>query len=152
MSDVVKKYGIAAFCKSVELGDVRVSEFELTKLIGEHAARTGTTFSKLFEAQNEQGVTLRKAIAAARDAGWLEKTSTMSKAATLAPRVTGGRAAQNVNAPKAALAALQELVDQQRAANPALPESQAWSRVYQDPANQTLAARERAENRPTASW
>jgi hypothetical protein len=72
MSAVVKKYGITAFCKSVAQGDVAVSEHRLTELINEHAARAGTTFAKLFEAQDERGVTLRKAIAAARDAQFFQ--------------------------------------------------------------------------------
>jgi hypothetical protein len=42
-SDVVKKYGIVRFCKSVEQGDVRVSEHELTKLIDEQAKRENTS-------------------------------------------------------------------------------------------------------------
>ena len=33
MSAVVKQYGITAFCKSVEQGDVAVSEHQLTSLI-----------------------------------------------------------------------------------------------------------------------
>lgn len=157
MSDVVKKYGILALCKSVERGGVSISEHELTTLISEHAQRTGTTFAKLFEAQDEQGVTLRKAIVAARDAQFLSRTTTMSKAegmpgrATLAPRVTGGRAAQRVDDPRSALEELQKLVDAQRAANPALSESAAWLSVYTDPKNAELAARERAENRPVAT-
>jgi hypothetical protein len=158
MSAVVKQYGITAFCKSVENGDVRVSEHRLTELISEHCARTGVSFSKLFEAQDERGIALRKAIAAARDAQFVSRTSTLSKAAagmpgraTLTPRVTGGRAARAVDNPKSALAELQALVDEQRAQNPELSESQAWQRVYEHPDNQGLAARERAENRPVAT-
>jgi hypothetical protein len=159
MSDVVKKYGIVRFCKSVEQGDVRVSEHELTKLIDEQAKRENTSFVKLFEAQDERGIVLRKAIAAARDQQWLEKTTTMSKAAegmpgraTIQPRVVGGAAAQAVDNPKSALAELQALVDEQRAQNPALSESMAWQRVYEHPSNADLARREREENRPVASW
>jgi hypothetical protein len=159
MSDVVKKYGIVAFCKSVEQGDVRVSEHDLTKLIDEQAKRENTSFVKLFEAQDERGIVLRKAIAAARDAQFLSRTTTVSKAAagmpgraTIEPRVTGGRAAQAIDNPKTALEELQSLVDQQRAQNPALSESEAWLRVYEHPDNRALALREREENRPTASW
>jgi hypothetical protein len=159
MSAVVKQYGITAFCKSVANGDVRVSEHRLTELISEHCARTGVSFSKLFEANTDEGVTLRKAIAAARDAQFLSRTATLSKQAegmpgraTLTPRVTGGRAARAVDNPKSALDELQSLVDAQRAQNPALSESAAWLSVYTDPKNADLAARERAENRPTASW
>jgi hypothetical protein len=159
MSDVVKRYGITAFCKSVEKGDVSVSEHALCKLIEEAANRENTSFSKLFEAQDERGIVLRKAIMAARDAQFVSRTSTMSKAAagmpgraTLTPRVTGGRAARAVDNPKSALAELQALVDEQRAQNPALSESAAWLAVYTHPDNVELAQRERAENRPTAAW
>lgn len=96
-------------------------------------------------------MTLRKAIAAARDAQFLSRTTTMSKAATLTPRVTGGRAATAVDNPRSALDELQKLVDQQRAANPTLTEAGAWDKVYTDPKNATLVARERKENRPVAT-
>jgi hypothetical protein len=152
MSDVVKKHGIVAFCRSVEKGNVHVSEHELTKLISDQAEREGSTFSKLFCAQNEQGIALRKAIDAANNAQWLEKTSTMSKAATLEPRFVGGADARAVNNPKSALAQLKALVDQQRATNPTLSEAGAFAAVYTDPKNADLAARERAENRPVATW
>jgi hypothetical protein len=153
MSAVVKKYGITAFCKSVENGDVRVSEHRLTELISEHCARTGVSFSKLFEANTPEGVTLRKAIMAARDQQFLSRMTTTSKAegmpgrATLQPRVTGGAAARAVDNPKSALAELQALVDEQRAQHPELSESQAWQRVYEHPDNQGLAARETGRSR-----
>jgi hypothetical protein len=134
-----------------------VSEHQLTKLISEHCARTGVSFSKLFEAQDEQGITLRKAIAAARDVQFLSKTATAAtlQPVSLKPRVSGfsGKPAQqNVNDPKTALSQLAELVAAMRAANPDLTEAQAFATVYVDPANADLAARERAENRPTAVW
>jgi hypothetical protein len=158
MSAVVKRYGIVAFCKSVEKGDVRVSEHELTRLISEAAQRENSTFEKLFCAQDEQGVTLRKAINAARDAQFISRVTTksvedgMPGVASLAPRVTGGRAAQAVNDPKSALAELQKLVDQQRAQHPTLTEAGAWDKVYTDPRNSALVQRERHENRPVAAW
>jgi hypothetical protein len=93
---------------------------------------------------------------AARDQQFLSRTSKaagMPGRATLTPRLTGGAAARAVDNPKSALDELQALVDQQRAVNPALSESQAWQRVYEHPDNQALAARERAENRPVAqAW
>jgi hypothetical protein len=45
---------------------------------------------------------------------------------------------------------LQELVDAQRAQHPELSEAGCFAMVYQDPANASLAARERAENRSSA--
>jgi hypothetical protein len=121
---------------------------ETAKVICEAADRADTTFEKMFCAQDEQGVTLRKAIAAARDAQFFSRTS---KAATLAPKQVGGAAAQAVDNPKAALDQINELVAVQRRANPTLSEAQAFERVYSDPKNAALAARERAENRPTAT-
>jgi hypothetical protein len=145
MRDVIKRYGLIPFCKSVANGDVSVSEHELTKLICEAAERADTTFAKLFEAQDEAGVTLRKAIAAARDAQFFSRTS---KAATLQPRQVGGA---DVDDPKAALDQINELVAIQRRANPTLSEAQAFAQVYTDPKNATLVARERKENRPVAT-
>jgi hypothetical protein len=49
---------------------------------------------------------------------------------------------------KSALAALQRLAVETRKADPKLTREQAFSKVYTDPANARLAARERAENRP----
>jgi hypothetical protein len=178
MSAVVKKYGITAFAKSVAEGDVSCSEFEQTKLINEHCARKGLSFEKMFTAQDERGVTLRKAIMAARDAGFLSRTSAMSKAqpqfsnrssepfhaagavdgpagkpgrATLTPRFVGGRAAQRVDDPRSALDQLNELADAQRRQNTELTEAGAFARVYADPKNAELVRRERDENRPRAT-
>jgi hypothetical protein len=174
MSAVVKKYGIVAFCKSVEKGDVAVSEHQLTSLISEHCARTGVSFSKLFEAQDEQGITLRKAIAAARDAQFLSRTATVSKLgsstphfhaapddgpagtpgrATLAPRFVAGADARAVDNPRSALDQLNELAAEQRRQNKTLSEAGAFARVYEDKANAELVRREREENRPTSvAW
>jgi hypothetical protein len=65
---------------------------------------------------------------------------------------SGKPAQQNVNNPKRALDQLNELVAAMRAAHPTLSEAQAFAQVYTDPANAELVQRERAENRPTASW
>jgi hypothetical protein len=180
MRDVIKRYGLIPFCKSVANGDVRVSEHELTKVICESADRANTTFAKLFEANTEEGITLRKAITAARDAQFLSKLGPRPSpsmgggstphfhagdgsgageggaararfsSATLRPRVTGGRAATAVDNPKTALAQLQELVDAQRAEHPTLSEAQVFGMVYEDRANAELVRREREENRPRA--
>jgi hypothetical protein len=103
----------------------------------------------MFTAQDEVGLACRKAVDIAKNAQFFSRTS---KAATLTPRVTGGRAATAVDNPRSALDELQKLVDQQRAANPTLTEAGAWDKVYTDPKNATLVARERKENRPVASW
>jgi hypothetical protein len=155
----LKSLDVVQICKTMssEGSAFGLSEHDLVDLISKHAERTGTTFAKLFTAQDEQGVTLRKAIDVCKHEQWASRTATVSKAAgmpgcaTLAPRVSGGRAARAVDNPKTALAQLQELVDAQRAANPALSESAAWLSVYTDPRNRKLAERERMENRPVAT-
>lgn len=149
LSDVVKRYGIVAFCKSVSAGDVTVSEHELTKLIEEQAKREGTSFSKMFCDPGEQGLALRKAIAVAKDAQFVAMAT--GKAATLVPRFVGGENARAVNNPRSALSQLNDLVAEQRRQHPTLSEAQAFERVYTDPKNRDLAARERAQNRPTAT-
>lgn len=47
-----------------------------------------------------------------------------------------------------ALAQLDKLVERMRAAQPQLTKSQAFDRVYSNPANAALAMRERLQNRP----
>jgi hypothetical protein len=149
LTDVVKKFGIHALAKSVAQGEVRVDEHTLTSLISDAAARSGVSFSRLFEATTPEGATLLKAIAVARDQQWLSRTTT--KVATLQPTQVGGRDAQNIGNPKSALDQIEDLVATQRKNNPALSESQAWERVYTDPCNRKLAEREREENRPVAT-
>ena len=45
---------------------------------------------------------------------------------------------------------LAELVAEQRRNHPELTEAGAFARVYEDPKNRDLAARERAQNRPSS--
>jgi hypothetical protein len=129
---IIKQYGIVRFCKSVEAGDVRCSEHELTKLISEHAERNGTSFVKLFTAQTEDGKALRSAIQAVKYSQFA-KAGARLKPATLKPNVTAPGWEENdasvVDDPKAALAAIQRLVDELRSAEPTLDEAHAWARV-----------------------
>jgi hypothetical protein len=155
----LKSLDAVSICKTMsnEGSAFGLAEHDLVALIDSYAKKHGTSFAKLFEAQDDTGLALRKAVTIARDAQFLSRTSKaagMPGRATLTPRSSGfpGKPAQqNVNNPKSALAALQELVDAQRAANPALSESEAWLRVYEHPDNRELALRERAENRPVAT-
>jgi hypothetical protein len=156
LSDVVKRYGWQAVCKQlVENGTGSFSEAEVTEMLTVAAQkaypgeRPDVAFAKLY--CGPDGELARRTTLAARDAGFISRTKT-EKAATLQPRVVGGADARAVNQPKAALAALQELVDEQRRQHPTLTEAGAWDKVYTDPANREIVNRERAENRPTAGW
>jgi hypothetical protein len=144
MSDVVKHYGIVPFCKSVAAGDIAVSEHELTKLIGEDAQRRGTTFAALFASQTPEGVTLRKAINAAKEAQWVKQGI-----GPLMPILPTWTHPKDVNNPKDALDQLNEMAEKMRRTTDGstLSAAQAFSRVYSDPANAALVARERAEAR-----
>jgi hypothetical protein len=155
----VKSLDAVKICKAMvsDSDAYGTSEHELVEWIDRYAKAHDTTFVKLYEANNDTGLAIRKAIDIAKQAQFLSRTATLSKAegmpgrASLEPRVTGGRAAGAVDNPKSALDELQSLVDAQRAANPALSESEAWLRVYEHPDNRELAQRERAENRPVAT-
>jgi hypothetical protein len=149
-----KSLDVIKVCKAmVADGDAYgTSEHELVGLIDGYAKQHGTTFAKLFERTDEVGLALRSAVDVCKREQWLSRTATMSKAATLQPRFVGGAAARAVDDPRSALAQLQALVAEQRAQNPTLSEAQAFAQVYTDPKNADLAARERAQNRPTAAW
>jgi hypothetical protein len=150
----LKSLDAVAICKRMSSeGDAfGLSEHDLVALIDTYAKAHGSTFAKLFSAQDDTGLALRKAVDIAKHQQWLSGTSTISKMATSQPRVVGGEAARSVGNPKAALAALQDLVDEQRRSNPTLTEAGAWDKVYADPKNAELVQRERHENRPVAAW
>jgi hypothetical protein len=161
MTAKLKSLDAIAICKQMvsEEHAFGLSEHDLVSLVDTYARANDSSFVKMFTAQDETGLALRKAVDIAKNAQFVSRTSTLSKQAegmpgraTLTPRVTGGRAARAVDNPTTALEALQRLVDEQRKQFPALSESQAWQRVYEHPDNAALAARERAENRPTAAW
>jgi hypothetical protein len=174
------------------------SEHDLVDWLDRYAKAHDTTFVKLYERNDDVGLAIRKAVDIAKNAQFLSRTSTLSKAAsssltpmqvgvsriesdddlqsaldeinalrdkiraelgyrtnkaaTLRPRVVGGLAAQNVNNPRSALDQLNALAAEQRRNDKTLSESGAFARVYEDPKNADLAARERAESRPTAGW
>jgi hypothetical protein len=118
-----------------------ITEHALTKAIGDYASltkRDGETremaFARVFAAQHDVGETFRKAVA-------LAKAQPASSDDTDADTDTD-----------TAMAQLRALVDRMRAAFPELSEAQLFARVYEDPANDALAKRERAENRPVAVW
>jgi hypothetical protein len=68
--------------------------------------------------------------------------------ATLAPRVSGGADAQDVDNATDALEKLNALAADLRRSNPELSDAQAFSRVYTDKNNHALAEAERRQSRP----
>jgi hypothetical protein len=168
---LAKRYGWQAVAKNlVENGTGSFSETEVTEFLTAVAQKSypdlkpDVAFSKLYSAQTSDGELARRVTSAARDAGFLSKLGPSTPhylaapdsgpmgtpgRATLTPRVSGGAPVDN---PKSALDQINELVAVQRAAHPELKEAGAFARVYTDPKNADLAARERAENRPVATW
>ena len=149
-SAVIKNHGVVAFSKAVaDSGrcDGAVTEQEFTAAVTDYAkarALPGETpdaaFARVFTANDDVGLTLRKACA-------IIKNTTLMP---IMPVSVGGDAATNVNDPEDALAQLQALAERMRASSPALSKAQAFAKVFQDPANAALAAAERRQNRPSA--
>jgi hypothetical protein len=169
-----KSLDVIKVCKAMAAdGDAYgTSEHELVDWLDRYAKAHDTTFVALYERGDDVGLAIRKAITIAKNAQFLSRTATLSKQsssmfhagdagyftgsgkpgrATLVPRVTGGKDAGAVNNPKSALDQLNELVAEQRRANPTLTEAGAFAQVYAE--NPSLAEQERKENRPVAtSW
>jgi hypothetical protein len=137
--DVVK------VCKAMAAdGDAYgTSEHELVDWLDKYARAHDTTFAKLYERGDDVGLAIRKAVDIAKNAQFLSRTATLSKA----------QDARAVNRPTAAIDQLMALAAEQRKNDSSLSESGAFARVYEDKANAELVRREREENRPTsAAW
>ena len=128
------------------LGHVNVSERELTSLISSAAEAEGSSFSKIFSAQDERGTTLRKAIQVARDTGWVKASQWQGQLMPLLPTATTVPISETNN-PVRALDQLNAMAEKMRAASPEMTPAKAFERTYMDPANAALVARERAEAR-----
>jgi hypothetical protein len=172
--DLAKRSGWRALCKHfVENGTGSFSETEVTGLLTAVARKMhpdlkpDVAFAKAYSAQTPDGELMRRTTMAARDAGFVSRTTTMAKQCSSAafhagdspPEVQPGRATlrprlgnpESVNNPKTALQALAELTAEQMRQKPAMSENQAFARVYEDKANAELVRREREENRPVAT-
>jgi hypothetical protein len=156
--DLAKRSGWRTLCKHfVENGTGSFSESEVTEMLTAVALKMhpdlkpDVAFAKLYSASTPDGELARRTTLAARDAGFLSKTATLDKAATLTPRFVGGADARSVNSPRRALDQLQALIAEQRQQHPELDLSDAqwFARVYAE--NPSIAEQERLENRPTAA-
>jgi hypothetical protein len=152
MTRKLKSLDAIAICKQMvsEEHAFAMSEHELVNLIDGYAKAHGTSFVKMFEANNDTGLAIRKAVDIAKHAGF-GVSSPYLKAATLEPKQVGSRDARNVDDPKSALDQINDLIAEQRRQHPELEltDAQWFARVYSDPANRDIAKRERMENRPT---
>ena len=128
--EIAKDFGLEKMCKGIT-DDTAISgatsEHEFTAMVDGIAKSQGTTFVKMFSAQDDVGLALRKAHAATnahpqRQKSYLNGYPVEKAApyATLTPRVSGGRDAQAVNDPVDAMAKLNELTAELRRADPEL--------------------------------
>jgi hypothetical protein len=139
---VIKQYGLTSFCKSM-ISDEKsygVSEHDLVDLISEEAQvafpslSKAQAFEKFYTEASERGVTLRKAVAIAKDATFAE----VVLGPGFAPQVVGGADAQNVDDPAEAVAQLKQLGARKW---PTASEADQFERALCDPMNHKLARR-----------
>ena len=120
-----------------------ISEAELVELISNHDRQPGESaakcFSRHYEAQDDAGLALRKAVQIVKDMPFL---------ADLTPLFVGGEDV-NPNDPSKAIAQLQELGRQKW---PTATEAQQFANAFTDPANAALAAKAHQRPRPTTSY
>jgi hypothetical protein len=173
MTAKLKSLDAVQICKQmVDEGDAHsMSEHDLVSLVDNFAKAHDTTFVALYERGDHVGLAIRKAITIAKNAQFASRLTSVSKQSSSTPFHAGGegyfgpageigRASlkprlgnpESVNNPKSALAAVEELVAAQRAANKNLTEAGAWAAVYAstDPETRRAVEAERLENRPVA--
>jgi hypothetical protein len=133
--------GIQAICEHVikRAGSSNITQDELVKLFSDTVPRrsgesAAQAFSRAYSANDDEGLLMRKAVQAAKG---------FSTAGPVREAVAGGTAYD----------ALMAKASEYRKAHPemTLTREQSFAKVFSDPANRALAARERSENRPTAA-
>ena len=147
LSDIVKRAGITAVAAQIVKADsaFSIDEHTLTQLTIEHAKREhpqltdAQAFAKVYSAQDEGGVILRKAFNVVKAAG-------AAPYFDLKPQFVGGEDALDVDDPSKAIAQLTEIGRQKW---PTASEAQQFENAFSDPANAELARK--AYRRPAAT-
>jgi hypothetical protein len=150
LSELAKRAGIAAIAKAIVDDDAAygIDEHELTNLVIECAKRDNPNlsdaqaFAKVFSAQDEAGVILRKAFNVVKAAG-------AAPYFDLKPVFVGGEDARDVDDPRKVIAQLQELGRQKW---PTATEAVQFANAFTDPANAKLAAKAHRRPSPTTSF
>jgi hypothetical protein len=142
LQDVVKAAGgLIAFAKNIVIKPSSgryVSEPEFVKLVTDHAKAIGTTFVKLFTSDDEDGLALRQACEVIKAAQFVITAPTF---------VGGGEANAAADQGLRAYEQLVALANEQRKRAPFMSFAQAYTKVYEDPENASLAQQERAASR-----
>jgi hypothetical protein len=132
LASIAKRHGVPAVAKHIiDNGPSGISEHELVAMVEAQAKASGTSFAKMFTANDDDGLLLRKAVGAC-------KTFATAPAHKQAVGSSG------------ALAALEEKAAALRKAHPEMTREQSFAKIYTDPSNVGLVAWERQENRPRA--
>jgi len=122
-----------------------ISEAELVELISNHDRQPNESaakcFSRHYEAQDENGLALRKAVAIAKD-----------MMMSIEPVFVGGEDACDVNDASKAYNQLMQMAEEQRARAPWKTVAQLFSDLMQDPKHAELAAKAHQRPRPTTSY
>jgi hypothetical protein len=136
---IVKQHGPIKFAKFL------VDEPEQATAITEHefVKACGKNFVKLYAAQDADGLVMRTAIDLIKNAQFTKRTVSypdirQPTPASLTPRVSGGRAAQDVNNPVDAYSQIEQLAKEQ---------NRTFVEVYTDPKFRDLAELERRQAR-----
>src|SRR5262249_1730509 len=137
LADIVKNHGVVALAKLMidDLSAHSISEPELTALITQHAKSQypnlspSAAFAKVFTAQTEEGATLRKGVAVAKNFPMM---------VTVTAVATDGQEDEDD-----ALDQLNALVEEQRKRAPFKSTAQLFAEVYKN--NPKLAAKEREQ-------
>jgi hypothetical protein len=163
LHEIAKQYGVLKIAKDVvdHADAFGITEPELVEMIGEYDRQPGEStakcFSRHFERQDDVGLTLRKAVQVAK--AWPAPMSLEPMVATGASGFPSTRMRSGSSPGRGddsgdvdsvgvsdAYAQLTKLAEQQRRAGETA--SQAFERIYLDPANKHLAEAERSANRP----
>jgi hypothetical protein len=147
LSAFTKRHGIYAVAKCVNERGPYLTETEFTQQINEDCQRTGRNFSKVFCDPGAEGIELRKAALACRDATWIKQGTGRFAGMQLQPILPVWTHERDVGNPKTALQQLNDLANEMKRRAPELSDAQAFSRVALDPRNAALLSRERAEAR-----
>jgi hypothetical protein len=131
LNDILQKYGVTPLCKYIiDEGPRSITEQQLVDAVGAYmkvatCESKASAFSRLYEARNEDGALLRKAVQVLRHLDMHGATASKASSGAL----------DELNAKAAEL----------RKAEPHLSVAQAFSKTYLDPRNRALVERERAE-------
>jgi hypothetical protein len=133
LMSIAKQYGPVAVAKHIiDKGESSISEHEFVAMVDAYAKSKASNFVAMYTANDDDGLAIRKATQILKGFG---------TAGPVREAVAGGSAYDQ----------LMVKADELRKRDPGLTREQSFAKVFSDPVNRELAARERSENRPRAA-